>query len=250
MIKEPKGYALFDLDQTLLPWDMQLLYSNWVFKKYPLRRILIIPFLVCTPFVKFLGAELLKRLFLSILWGLSKDDITALKKTFVDHYIPDIFYPEIRALLDDHRNNGDLVILTSASPSLYVDAIGAHLGVHKTFCTRLEDNEFTPFFPKFIGGNNKHSTKIIHIHAWLKEQGLSTPPILQNSTTYTDSPADIPLIHIAEKSVLVNPSEKLVQYTKDLGRPYEVFRPERPFKTKSGKIIAALKMLFGIYPIS
>jgi len=37
MLKKQKvGYALFDLDQTIVPWDTQLSFCNYVLKREPL----------------------------------------------------------------------------------------------------------------------------------------------------------------------------------------------------------------------
>ncbi|MGB0774724.1 MAG: HAD family hydrolase, partial [Akkermansiaceae bacterium] len=72
------GYALFDLDQTLIPWDTQLLFCNFVLKRQPWRRIyllILVPFL---PFSKLLGAGGMKRVFLNYLVGMDQGELDAL----------------------------------------------------------------------------------------------------------------------------------------------------------------------------
>ena len=70
---QTKGYALFDLDQTLIPWDTQLLFCNFVLKRMPLRRLYLLTLLPLLPFYKLLGSDGLKRVFLNYLWGLSEN---------------------------------------------------------------------------------------------------------------------------------------------------------------------------------
>jgi len=150
----PNGYALFDLDQTLVAWDMQLLFANWVFHKHPTRRLYLIFFIAAIPFSKLLGARRMKRLFLAILCGLSRDKVDSLTQSFANHYCPSQFYPEILNLLTEQQQCGAMTILTSASPFLYVQHIGKKLGFDHTFGTEIPDYDFFPLFPE-IAANNK-----------------------------------------------------------------------------------------------
>jgi len=62
-----RGYALFDLDQTLIPWDTQLLFCDFVVKRMPLRRLYLLIFLPMLPFAKIIGTENMKRVFLPLI---------------------------------------------------------------------------------------------------------------------------------------------------------------------------------------
>ena len=44
-----RGAALFDMDGTLLPWDTQYVFSCFVVRRHPWRRLLIFLFLACIP---------------------------------------------------------------------------------------------------------------------------------------------------------------------------------------------------------
>ena len=59
------GYALFDLDQTLIPWDTQLLFCDFVLKRAPLRRLYLLGLIPLLPFYKLLGSDGMKRVFLN-----------------------------------------------------------------------------------------------------------------------------------------------------------------------------------------
>ncbi len=246
----PSGYALFDLDQTLVPWDMQLLFGNWIFHKYPWRRVYLLFFLCALPAFKLIGARRMKRLFMTFLHGLSANEVARVAQEFVDHYHPDLFYPEIVELYEQQKAAGHLTILTSASPSLYVHLIGQKLGFDHTFCTEVTPCETFPFLPG-IPQNNKGSIKTTRLHYWLREQGIQHNFPLPNSTAYTDSTADLPLVGCSEQTVLVHPSDKLKQAVEqDYQKPYQVFLPTRPFQGDFAHLLVSLKKMFGFYPIS
>ncbi len=188
----------------------------------------------------------MKRLFLAILFGMSKGEVERLSQAFVEFYYPKEFYPEMIQMLRKHLSEGYCVILTSASPSLYVPFIGERLGVTQTFCTEVEQSDYMPLFPQ-IKCNNKHIEKVRIIKEWMSEQNLKLSIPLPHSVAYTDSSADLPLVNLTESCVLVNPSTKLVDTTK--GKCKTIKRPQRPFCGKFGKIVAATRLLFGLYPI-
>ena len=71
------------MDQTLVQWDMQLLFYNWVLRHEGWRRLYLLLFLPALPFAKLLGAEGLKRVFLSFLWGMKRERLEELVAGFV-----------------------------------------------------------------------------------------------------------------------------------------------------------------------
>ena len=103
------GYALFDLDQTLVPWDTQLLFCNYILKRMPLRRLyllILIPFLILT---KLLGAGGMKRVFLNYLVGLSRDELQKFAAEFVEQHLPHSFYGEMLELVEQQKKLGLII---------------------------------------------------------------------------------------------------------------------------------------------
>ena len=76
--KHGKGIALFDLDQTLIAWDTQLLFCNWVLRREPSRRAYLLLFLPFLVLARVLGSEGLKRIFLSFLWRMPRQRLEEL----------------------------------------------------------------------------------------------------------------------------------------------------------------------------
>lgn len=241
-----KGLALFDLDGTIVPWDTQLLFSNFIIRRNPIRWFLLIPFLSCLFlfFVRLLSENTMKRLFLGYLAGLSQEQIQRYAEQFVREDVLPVCYPEVLARLKQHQDAGDICLLVSASPSLYAQHIGKALGFAKTLGSDTENVDPFPFFPKMPYGNNKGETKASRLRDMGYLPDDYSVPV--NSTAYSDSSADLPMLRACEKAVLVNPSKKLRRSAQDTG--WEIMIPAvRPWTGTLDKSIKLLCQLFGFY---
>jgi len=243
---QPQGYALFDLDQTLIPWDTQLLFCNFVLKRHPLRRLyllILIPFL---PFTKLLGAGGMKRVFLNYLWGFSQQDLDELAEAFVAEIYPSAFYTEMLEVLEKQKRLGRTIILSSASPEIWVKPIAKKLGVDHFFATSLEVNGRVSLFPDTPGGNNKGANKLRKMQAVLPEGFNPLTDTLPNSHAFSDSHADLPMLNICEDASMVHPTEKLLHASKN--KNWKLYTPARPTRGKRQFALACLRQALGIYP--
>ena len=79
-----RGVALFDMDGTLLPWDTQYVFSCFVVRLHPWRRLLIVLFLACIPFyvLKIWDEKRMKRAYLMYLWGLPAETVREYGRKF------------------------------------------------------------------------------------------------------------------------------------------------------------------------
>lgn len=240
------GYALFDLDQTLIPWDTQLLFCNFVLKRMPLRRfylLILIPFL---PLTKLLGAGGMKRVFLNYLWGLSQDDLDGLATEFVEQHFPKHFYPEIVDLLEQQKQLGRTTVLSSASPEIWVKPIADKLGFDHCFGTMIEINDRVRLFPDLPGGNNKGANKLRKMrHIFPKGFDPESGDVLPESHAFSDSHADLPMLLICEQATMVNPTEKLLHQGQKRG--WEIRTPDRPTKGKASFAYACMRQALGAW---
>lgn len=245
MISTPsRNLALFDLDGTLLPWDTQLLFSNYILRLYPWRRLLLLPFLCCIPLaiLQLLNDARMKRIFLSYLWKLKKEHLNQIAKTFATELLATQFYPELIERIAQHKKSGDLCILTTASPSIYSNQIGSILGFDEVYATDIMIGDSMNFYPNLTSGNNKGQRKVDR----LTKSGIIYPG--QNDlfiTAYSDSLADIPMLLCANRRVLINPSQKLVQMFPKAS--CEILRPIRPWQTRTQKILYLGKQFCGLW---
>lgn len=241
-----QGYALFDLDQTLIPWDTQLLFCNFIIKRMPLRRfylLILIPFL---PLIKLLGAGGMKRVFINYLWGLSQGDLDELAEEFVQQHLPDTFYGEMLDVLEEQKQLGRTTVLSSASPEIWVKPIAKKLGFDHYFGTDFEVNGRVRLFPNTPGGNNKGANKLRKMRHILPEGfDPSSGDVLPNSHGFSDSHADLPMLLACENASMVHPTEKLK--TEGDKRGWKLYTPERPTAGKLQFAIACLRQALGIY---
>jgi HAD superfamily hydrolase (TIGR01490 family) len=241
-----KGYALFDLDQTLIPWDTQLLFCDFVLKRMPWRRfylLIFIPFLALT---KVLEAEGMKRVFLNYLWGLNREDLDELAEAFVDQHFPETFYEEMLEVLEEQKQLGRTIVLSSASPEIWVRPIAHKLGVDHYFGTTLEIAPRVRLFPDIIGGNNKGANKLVKMSAILPDGfDPDSGETLPNSHGFSDSHADLPMLNICESASMVHPTDKLQLEGEKRG--WNTYLPERPTSGKRSFAMACIRQALGIY---
>lgn len=224
---ENQGIALFDLDQTLHPWDTQLLFCNWVLRAEPLRRLYLLLFVPFLPLAKVLGSEGMKRVFLSFLWGMRRERLVELVDGFVEHHIPAICYDDLLEQLAREKLGGRRLVLLSASPEFYVRAIGEVLGFDHSFGTRVEFDEAVPLFPDFTRGNNKGAVKVARVE---EELGITGPFPLPESAGYSDSKADLPMLGMCGEVTAVNPEGSFEQAAEENG--WRILRPARPYRDR------------------
>ena len=239
--KEKEGIALFDLDQTLTAWDTQLLFCNWVLRHEPGRRLYLVVFLPLLLLARVLGAEGLKRIFLSFLWGMSRDRLEELVAGFVEHYVPQEFYPSMLDVVVREREKGRRLVLVSASPEFYARPLGEALGFDASYGTRVEFGNVMPLFPDFPGGNNKREVKVARL---LEEGEIEHKRLQENSSGFSDSMVDLPMLDLCEEVTVVNPGEALQEIAESRG--WVIVRPERPFTGRLGMAWRGVRQICGL----
>jgi len=241
-----QGYALFDLDQTLIPWDTQLLFCDFVLKRMPIRRLYLLLFVPLLPFAKIIGTEGMKRVFLNYLWGLSQQDLDELAEEFVEQHFPETFYGEIVEIVKQQKMLGHTTVLSSASPEIWVKPIAKKLGFNHYFGTTVEIAPRMRFIPNIIGGNNKGANKLKKMRSILPEGfDPQSGAVLASSHGFSDSHADLPMLNICEYVTMIHPTEKL--YQEGHARGWHTLTPARPTTDKKQFSIACLKQALGIY---
>ena len=238
-------YAFFDLDGTLLPWDTQLLFADFVLRRQPWRRVLLLPVLLVLPLkaVGLVSSRFVKRVFLGFLAGMSGAEVLALAEEFAGHVVDRWIWPEMREAIEARRREGCILVLNTASPSFYAEPIARRLDFSHCLSTDVEIPERMPWIPVFPGANNKREAKIVA----MRERGPLSPDTvlpIPGSWTYTDSSADLPLLTCAEHGVLVDPRPALAAMAQERG--WTILRPS-PEVSRVRRILAAVAMCFGCW---
>lgn len=232
-----RGIALFDLDGTLLAWDCQLLFRDFVVRQEPWRRIFLLIFLGFVPFASLLGSETMKRIFLAFLWKMPAARRRDYFASFADSVMP-LIYPDVRELLEERRREGDLLVLASASPEGYVKEIGSRLGFDLSLGTPVE---FGLLFPCL--SNHKGAAKVKRFREVLPDEWWSGERLIR-SRGFTDSTADLPMLAVCESATVVNPKQKLEDLAGENG--WTIVRPRRPWRSKGDHAWRSLSLLLGV----
>ncbi|MCR9142410.1 MAG: haloacid dehalogenase-like hydrolase [bacterium] len=271
-----KRLALFDLDFTLLPHDTMFLFANYVLKRRPWRLFYLAVFAPFIPLrvLGFINEVPLKRAFFSFLWRMSEAQVDQIAKEFVQAEVVPRIYPEMLALLKSERELDRALVLNTASPNFFARYIAEALDFDHCFATPLQIPDRVPLLPRFTGPNNKGRQKITAMRA----AGLLTDPIEGASApdskaggadpadssdfqltpdprvalAATDSTADLPMLAIAERGLLIHPDHG--KFERKTGRKIAGFshwtiqEPARPYSGRGGEVRAAIRQMLGLYP--
>ncbi|MCB1169013.1 MAG: haloacid dehalogenase-like hydrolase [Leptospiraceae bacterium] len=261
---KPRSFALFDLDFTLIGHDTLLLFCNYILKKHPWRILYLIFFAPVAVLAApgWISSGTLKRFFLSFLWGLPREKLVFYARDFVQRSVLPRMYPELLSILREHQEAGRTVVLNTAAPDIYAPYIADALKVEHVYSTRILLKNRMPLLPVMEGRNNKNLEKIHRMQeilpeavgAALKEKldwkRPEYPPsaVLRGSFSYSDSPADLPLLRLTEFAAVVNPeSSAYIEEARKKG--WDFLYPARDFRGRGGKVWLMFRQCLGLYPV-
>ncbi len=242
-----RGFAFFDLDHTLLPFDTQALFCNFVLRRERWRTLLHLTFAPVALLKAFRIARTVtaKRAFLNYLAGMKRETLHAYAREFAEQIVKPWIYPDLLTIIEEHRRAGHILILNTASPDFYAHEIARVLGFDHCIATRIELPETMPLMPRVIGENNKREVKIARMKAELPVVAGAGEDVLRDSWSYSDSAADLPLLEFAGHAVLVHPDASLEAIGRQRG--WQVLRPQRPYASNAGDMLCAVRQALGLW---
>lgn len=210
--------ALFDLDNTLLDGDSDFEWSQFLIRIGILDRELFevknLAF-----YEQYKAGTLDIHEFLDFqLKPLSRHSRKVLDdwhRQFMDQSVMPMIRQPARDLVRLHRDAGDICVIITATNSFVTAPIAREFGVEHLIATEPEqrDGEFTggvAAVPCFREG------KITRLDSWLNERGW-TLDSFEESTFYSDSLNDLPLLSRVKRPVAANPDETLLKHARQLG---------------------------------
>ena len=201
--------ALFDLDHTLLSGDSDVLWCDFLLAQGLLdegfrarnRRMAaaytagsVTPADYC-------------NFYASTLAGHGESYWQPLRERFLQEVIRPRIPADARALLQQHRDAGHMLVLTTATNRVVSALTATDLGVDHYLATEVEviDGLFTG---RTQGVLNMRTGKVERLRAWLQGQG-QTEAVLKQAAFYTDSINDLPLLSVVRRPVVVDPDPRL-----------------------------------------
>lgn len=213
--------AVFDLDGTLTWRDTLLPFLAGYLARHPRRwiRLWRLPLALIAYLIGLGGRGALKsRLIRAVMGGDTRAQIDSWAADFV-RTLPArrAFRTAALRAVENHRAAGDLLVLLSASPDLYVPRIGRLLGFEATICT-----EMTWLGNRLLGtidGANRRGEEKVRCLEALRSRYPGKPMI-----AYGNSRADLAHLRRADRAVLVNAGPAARKAAKTAGIALEIWR--------------------------
>jgi HAD superfamily hydrolase (TIGR01490 family) len=209
--------ALFDLDNTLLDGDSDYLWGCFLVEhgivdgeRYQTENQRF--------YDQYLEGSLdiyeFLRFQLHPLATHKRDQLEQWREQFLREKIDPILLPKARELLERHRQQGDELLIITATNRFITGPIAERYAICHLLATEPEirDGEYTGGVdgtPCFQGG------KVERLETWLKEQGQN----LAGSWFYSDSHNDLPLLERVDHPVAVDPDDRLRALAGERGWP-------------------------------
>jgi len=197
--------AVFDLDGTLTLHDTLAIYAGGFLLRHPQRLVRLVR--VLGPLVRFtLGTadqgELKASFIEATLGGRTRSELNGWTDRFVNRLTRQGLRADALSELARHRERGSTLVLLSASPDLYVPAIGRALGFAEVLCTELEW-QGERLIGRLITPNRRGTEKARCLQE-LRSRYRGLPIV-----AYGDSGSDLEHLRLADRGVLVNGSRRV-----------------------------------------
>jgi HAD superfamily hydrolase (TIGR01490 family) len=201
--------ALFDLDHTLLSGDSDVLWcdylvrqglldASWQRQNERFAEAYTAGTTAPQDYVAFHA---------STLAGRSVEALLPLRRQFLDTEILPRIPEDAYALLRQHREAGDRIVLTTATNRVVSEFTALALGVDDYLATELEVVE-GHYTGRTVGTPNLRVGKVERLRAWMAAQDLPAS-LLREASFYSDSINDLPLFSVVRRPVVVDPDPRL-----------------------------------------
>jgi HAD superfamily hydrolase (TIGR01490 family) len=216
----PLPLTLFDLDHTLLDGDTDVLWCDFLLergaidhavfeeKNQRMEREYRAGNVSAHEFCEF---------YVSTLAGRTRAQWEPLRREFLDAVIAPRIVRAAHELVERHRSAGELVVLTTATNRYLTELTAVHLGLPHLIATECEVNAQGCFTGRIAGTLNMRDGKVTRLHEWLALQRLELRDC--ESTFYSDSINDLPLLEAVRRPVAVNPDLRLAAVAAERGWP-------------------------------
>jgi HAD superfamily hydrolase (TIGR01490 family) len=213
--------ALFDLDHTLIPIDSDHEWGEFLVRIGAVDRI---AFARSNDifFAQYQAGTLDPVEYLAFALGtlaqFPRARLDQLHAQFMAEVIAPALRPSARALLQQHRDAGDLIAIVTATNRYVTEPIAQALGVEHLIAALPQQDASGNMTGQLLGTPTHGVGKIEHTHAWLATIG-KTLGDFERCHFYSDSHNDIPLLSIVTDPVATNPNAALTSHATLHGWP-------------------------------
>lgn len=207
--------ALFDLDNTLLAGDSDYLWGCFLASKGLVDKH-IYEEANLRFYEDYRQGKLDIHEFLSFaLTPLAENDVNdlrAMHEEFMQEHIKPIMNLAGKDKVEEHRNNGDHLVIITATNSFVTGPIASAFGINDLIATEPEmiNGQYSG---KINGIPCFQEGKITKLNDWLEISDMN----LEGSYFYSDSHNDLPLLEQVSFPVAVDPDEVLEKVARERG---------------------------------
>lgn len=130
--------------------------------------------------------------------------LLAHRETFVNERIRPYLLPKAAALIQKHRDAGDLIVVVTATIEFVTAPIVAMLGIEHLVAPIPEKVE-GKYTGELAGIASFGAGKVTRLKQWLD----NNPASMQGSYFYSDSINDLPLLNVVDNPFAVDPDDNL-----------------------------------------
>ena len=211
--------TLFDLDHTLLNGDSDVLWCDFLIAKGVLDKE---HFAARNADIEAryqagtVGLQEFADFYVGTLAGRSPQEWEPLRQEFMAEWIAPRITSAAIALVDKHLEAGDLVLMTTATNRFLTELTAMYFDIEHLIATEAEirDDRFTG---RTTGTLNMREGKVTRLKDWMKARGLRFKDC--QSTAYSDSINDLPLLEAVNQPVTVNADTQLAAIAAQRGWP-------------------------------
>lgn len=230
--------AFFDLDKTVIAKASIAAFGRPFYRGGLINRRLIARAVVSQIIYLHLGASeqklaRVRESMLTLTKGWDQQRIREIVREALDETVEPIIYAEALDLIEAHRAAGHKVYLVSASPEEIVEPLAIHLGVDGCIATRAvvdDDGRYAGEVEFYAYGPFKAEA----IVALADEVGID----LAQSSAYSDSYTDLPMLEAVGHPVAVNPDRVLAKAARERG--WEVMQFTKPVRLRDRVSVPSL----------
>jgi len=203
-----RNLAIFDLDNTILNGDSDYSWINFLIEKrlvdkdeYERKN----KYFYDQYYQGKLNYDEWAEFALTTIKGKKPEEIEDILSKFLSEIIEPMINIYALKLLHDHTHNNDIMLLASATNSVIVEPIAKRLGFKNIVSTEVEiiDEIYTG---KVLGIPALSEGKLIKVKEWMLQNNIES---FDNTSFYSDSINDLPLLAAVSKPVAVNPDDML-----------------------------------------
>lgn len=207
--------TFFDMDRTVVRRNTGPLYISYAWRHGRLRKRHVA---VGAWWTLLYQATLLdtERAMVRAIGAIEGDDdaaLTAFCNVWFEREVLPLISRSARRVIELHRKRGDVLVLLTASLSYTARPVADHLGFDHVLATRLEVDSGGRLTGRLVGPFCHGEGKVHWADRFAVEHGFD----LDESTFYTDSIEDMPMLRRVGHPVIVNPDFRLARLARQEG---------------------------------